>query len=80
MSENDGRVNLVTRFTCANCGDQLNITYDTKKPSGTNYENDRITGALKVETYVSVEPCKRCLDEWREPLVTIRNALGIGRS
>ena len=82
MSDNYGRTNLITRFTCSQCGDQLNLSYKTKKPGcGDAEEEDGITGAYKLEIYVSVEPCHKCMEPVRkvaEALATL-NSLKKGK-
>jgi len=73
--DNYGRINLITRFTCSVCGDQLSLSYDTKKPTSNGYQDDGITGAAKIENYVSVEPCKKCINKYKEPIEQIQKAL-----
>ena len=63
---------LITKFVCAKCGDNLELTYD--KPSGAvRHADGEPTGAAKVEQVVVVEPCRRCL----EPLENVRRAIGV---
>jgi hypothetical protein len=63
---------LVTKFVCAVCGTNLNITYDMPTRAS-NYAHGEPTGANMVEQRVAVEPCKHC----EAPLQQIRSALGV---
>lgn len=61
---------LVLKPVCANCGSNLNLTYDAPKGAG-QYAEGEPTGAAMVEQLVGVEPCDRCM----EPLHRARKAM-----
>lgn len=68
MSDNASRKNLVTNFQCSVCGSDLCLSYEGKK---IDFAGDHsITGAFKVDVFVYVEPCAKCL----EPLERMRSA------
>ena len=63
---------LVTKMVCANCGSNLNLTYDVPKQAG-RYAQAQPTGSDMVEQLVAVEPCMTCM----EPLDRIRKAMAV---
>ncbi len=70
------RYNLVTRFVCAKCGDQLALTHQPAKSNEYAPEkSDGITGAAKVEQAIGIHPCQRCYSEATEPIKALRAAL-----
>lgn len=75
--ENSMRVNLVTRFKCAECGNQLSLCYnnDAKQTQDDYDESDKITGACKVENDIYIEPCKYCVEKPKKDLETLRSLL-----
>ena len=73
---NFGRHNLVTRFKCSKCGNQLSLSYEKEaNAKGSEYENDNITGGNKVENNIFIEPCKVCIDKPQKELDTLRKIL-----
>lgn len=75
---NLGRVNLVTRFCCATCGNQLELSSSVnreKQQSSRDYLNDNITGADKVEVNIWIEPCKKCIGVPIKQLETLKEIL-----
>jgi hypothetical protein len=60
---------LVTKFVCAKCGTNLNLSYDVPRGAG-GYSEGEPTGALMVCTVVPVEPCKKCA----EPMEDLKRA------
>jgi hypothetical protein len=50
---------LITKFICADCGNNLQLSYENKKAT-TNYSEGEPTGAAMVMTVVSVHPCAKC--------------------
>ena len=76
MSDNYGRNNLVTRFKCSKCGNQLTLSAKDESPVGLKeYERDGITGASKVENDIFIEPCKTCVDKPQKQLDTLKEIL-----
>ena len=76
MMENYSRMNLITRFKCSKCGNQLSLAYRKEEDAkGRDYENDNITGANKVENDVFIEPCQTCVEKPQKELDTLRNIL-----
>lgn len=65
---------LVTKFSCAACGSNLNLTYDKPKNSG-GYVVGEPTGADMVQQVIAIEPCRKCI----KPLEDIKNALAVLR-
>ena len=63
---------LLTKFVCAKCGSNLEITHDTPGASG-KYATGEPTGASVVNQLVAVKPCQPCA----EPLARLRNALKV---
>lgn len=77
MSNNYGRNNLVIRFKCSKCGNQLNLSYEkdeTATRSGQE-DSDGISGGFKVEGHFYIEPCKTCIEEPQHQLDTLRKIL-----
>lgn len=75
---NIGRVNLVTRFKCATCGNQLELSREVNKETKDQFPNelsDGITGADKVEMNVFIEPCKVCIGKPTRQLQTLKEIL-----
>jgi hypothetical protein len=61
---------LITKFVCAACGNNLQLTYDIPKGAGRFCAQDEPTGAAMVQQLVAIEPCK-CTTR---PLEEMRNA------
>lgn len=60
---------LITKFVCAKCGTNLQLSYDVPKGAG-RYSNGEPTGAAMVEKLVAIEPCEVCM----EPLEAMKKA------
>jgi hypothetical protein len=60
---------LVTKFVCAKCGANLNLSYDVPRGAG-EYSDGEPTGALMVRSLIAVEPCKKCA----EPMEDLKRA------
>jgi hypothetical protein len=63
---------LITKFVCAVCGANLNITYDMPTKAS-NHAAGEPTGASVVNQRIAIEPCKPCA----APLQQIRSALEV---
>lgn len=61
---------LVTKFVCATCGTNLNLSYEKPKSAG-QYVKGEPTGADMVQNLIAIEPCKTCL----HPLEVMKAAL-----
>lgn len=61
---------LITKFICATCGSNLELTYDLPRKDADHAEGEP-TGAAKVEQLVGVLPCKTCF----QPLLDVKKAL-----
>lgn len=76
--QNIGRVNLITRFCCATCGNQLELSSNVNKETKEqfpDYIRDSITGSDKIEFNVWVEPCKKCIGVPTKQLETLKQIL-----
>ena len=73
-TNNIGRNFLVTKMKCAKCDSALELSYPPKNTKSTDC-SDGITGASKVETVIYIEPCKRCVEEPKRDLDTLRRIL-----
>ena len=60
---------LVTKFVCAKCGTNLQLTYDMPKV-GSFHSDGEPTGAFMVENRIALEPCENCM----KPLEDIKAA------
>lgn len=80
MSDDYIRTNLVFRLRCASCWRVLRMTYNPKGKDNHvdtgEWDDDRITGAAKVEATVYVHPCEHCYGESRRPLELLKEAIG----
>ena len=68
---------LVTKFVCATCGSNLQLTYDAPKCAG-QHANGEPSGAYMVQQLVAVEPCCKCmapLEQMRTAAKTLFSAL-----
>jgi hypothetical protein len=75
------RYNLVTKFVCANCGQQLRLSYEAPKTTKYNqFADSGITGACKVEQDVSIYPCDSCYGEAIRPIKALADAMKAAES
>lgn len=76
--ENNVRRNLVTTFNCTDCGNALNLAYNTKPEAANNVgrdDRDGLTGATVKYNRVYIEPCAACIGKVRKPLQQMRDAI-----
>jgi len=65
---------LVSRFVCATCGDNLNLSSDA--PKFTTRSPDGLpTGAAMVQQVVAIEPCGNCNRPLREMRAAVKMIL-----
>lgn len=73
---NIGRSFLVTKFNCAECGTDLELSYEPRGGSRqSGFEDnvsDGITRASKKENFIFIEPCKKCVKEANKDMDTSR--------
>lgn len=74
MNPNGQRTNLVTTFHCTDCGGLLRLSYPLTGVKA-EYDSAGITGALKVENKIHLEPCRKCVGEARKPMELLREIL-----
>lgn len=77
-NQDNSRYNLVTKFICAKCGEQLTMSYSAPAAKATGYNRDAedgITGALKVENRIAIHPCRKCYSDAVAPMDAMRKAL-----
>ena len=60
---------LITKFVCAKCGTNLQLSYDRPKSAG-GYIDGEPTGAAMVQSLIAIEPCDVCM----EPLEAMKKA------
>jgi hypothetical protein len=60
---------LITKFVCAKCGTNLQLSYDKPKSAG-SYIDGEPTGAAMVQNLIAIEPC----DVSMEPLEAMKKA------
>ncbi len=63
------RTNLLTKFVCSKCGENLTLTYDV--PKSTKCIEGEPTGAAMVQYVIAINPCTKCL----RPLKEIQGAI-----
>lgn len=75
--ENLGRDFLVTKFKCAECGSNLQLSYEKRnEPKYLDDCRDGITGANKVEQNIFIEPCHKCVDEVLKDMEDLKGIFG----
>jgi len=69
---------LVTKFVCAKCGNNLQITYHMPKAAG-NYEAGEPTGADMVAQKIAIMPCIKCAMPSNEMKKAVRTIIEIAQ-
>jgi len=66
---------LITKFVCAKCGTNLQLTYNTPKVGSFHSEGEP-TGALMVENRIALEPCETCMKPLEEMKSVVQVLMG----
>ena len=75
MDINNSRINLVTRFKCSKCGNQLKLCLEKFAENTFTKPNevvDNITGTDKIENNIYIEPCDICVNKYKKDLETLK--------
>ena len=72
------RTNLVMQFHCADCGNQLKLTYSEKKTNDLAHDMQEPkikTGSAVMRNRILIHPCSECKRKAEEPINHLKKAL-----
>ena len=62
---------LITKFVCADCGSNLELSTEKPKVYASKYSDGEPSGAYMLQQLVPLHPCHVCM----KPLLAMREAL-----
>jgi hypothetical protein len=62
---------LITKFVCADCGNNLELSTEKPKTGNSRYSQGEPSGAYMLQQLVPLHPCRVCM----QPLFAMREAL-----
>lgn len=66
----------VTQFNCAECGAELNLTYEE---SGVEMPSkEQPTGACMVKNIIYIYPCKKCIEPAKKIMQAVKTLMEQG--